>query len=107
MIEQLIQNLRLIRNVNNYSQKYIADKLDMDYSSYSAIERGFREISLKRLFLLAEIYNVTVCEILNYHQVHALSGEISEMQKIKIEMAELQVKYLKCLEKNSELMAKN
>lgn len=60
--------IRKIRELRNYTQTYMSDKLDMSLSGYSKIERDETEISIKRLAQIAEILEIEINSILKFDQ---------------------------------------
>lgn len=60
----VLDNIKALRAVKNYNQEYVASKLGCDYSSYGKIENGKSNLSLNRLFQLADIFDVDVKELL-------------------------------------------
>ena len=61
-------NLRIrdIREDNDFSQAYVADYLQCDQSLYSKYERNEREIPLRLIMKLAELYKVSVDYLVSF-----------------------------------------
>ena len=59
------ERLRKLRKELKLSQEYVAKELGINRTSITLIESGQRDISAKELEKLAEIYGVTMKEILN------------------------------------------
>lgn len=57
--------LKELRNENNYTQEYVAKKLNIKQNTYSQYESGLREIPLECLIKLAFLYDTSVDYILN------------------------------------------
>ncbi len=53
------QRLKALRDAGHLSQQYVADRLNMSRSAYSAYETGKHEPSLETLSLLADIFRTT------------------------------------------------
>lgn len=53
-------NLKQLRKSNNYTQKYVADKLGITYQSYQAYEKGKSLPSLQSFISLAELFDVSL-----------------------------------------------
>lgn len=64
MENQYLENLKNIRIEKNYSQSYMAEKLDFAQNNYSKIERGIVELTVNRLYQIAEILEVSIFQIL-------------------------------------------
>lgn len=60
-INEIIKNLRLKKN---WSQREIAEKLNLSVNGYSKIERGETQINTERLEELADIFEVRIEELL-------------------------------------------
>lgn len=56
--------LKDLREDNDFSQKYIADYLQMKQPQYSRYERGLRDIPTDILIRLAKLYNTSTDYIL-------------------------------------------
>lgn len=50
--------VKRIRELKNYSQKYLADRMDISQSAYSKLETGETKISDEKLSQIAEILEV-------------------------------------------------
>ncbi|AEE51742.1 helix-turn-helix domain-containing protein [Haliscomenobacter hydrossis] len=57
-MEHVLQNIRLLRNVRNYSKEYLAAELDITPRQYNNLENGKSVLSLKQLEMLAKIFGV-------------------------------------------------
>lgn len=60
----LPERLKVLRNNNNYSQAYIAQKLNISRQTYSHYETGRITPPIDSLCVLAEIYNISVDALL-------------------------------------------
>ncbi len=61
---KILNNLKALRAIKNYSQEFIADKLGCDYSTYGKLENGKTELTINRLFMLADIFGVSVNQLM-------------------------------------------
>ncbi|RZL56034.1 MAG: XRE family transcriptional regulator [Pedobacter sp.] len=83
MEEQLAQkaknvasNIRKLREFRDYTQDYLASKLNISQNAYSKLELGYCKISLERLYAIADILQVD--------PVHILTLEHTELIKIDL-----------------------
>ena len=53
------KKLKTLRELNNYTQAYVADQLDISQNAYSLLEKGSTKITLDRLEELANLYKTT------------------------------------------------
>ena len=60
-------NIRKVREFRNYTQDYLAAKLDISQNAYSKIELGYSKITLDRLFHIATILEVEVTQLLYFN----------------------------------------
>ncbi len=60
-------NIRKVREFRNYTQDYLAAKLDISQNAYSKIELGYSKITLDRLFHIAAILEVEVTQLLYFN----------------------------------------
>ncbi len=58
--------IKQLRELRNYTQQYMADRLNMSLTGYGKIERDSTDISLQRLNQIAEILETTIPQILNF-----------------------------------------
>jgi transcriptional regulator with XRE-family HTH domain len=58
------ENIRVIREANNYSQEYVANKLNVTQQAYSSMEKNPENMSLKRLRELCKILDVELITLL-------------------------------------------
>ncbi len=59
-----MNNIKLLRLQNGYTQQFIASKLNIKQNTYSQYETGAREISIDILISLAKLYNTSTDYIL-------------------------------------------
>lgn len=59
-----MSNLRVLREINNYTQEYVASQIGVDQSTYSKIERNPRVLKAEQVEKLAQLYDVGVADIL-------------------------------------------
>lgn len=60
--------IKEIRQRKNFSQSYMAEKMNIALLNYGKLERGVTELSVKRLYEIAEILEVNVAELLGIEQ---------------------------------------
>ena len=59
------EKIRAIREVNQWSQEEMANKMNMSTNGYAKIERGETKLSLHKLEQIANIFNIDVLELIN------------------------------------------
>jgi transcriptional regulator with XRE-family HTH domain len=65
-MRQIIENIKKFRELKNLTRDKVAEKMEMSLSGYSKLERGDVELSISKLYKLAEILDVDVSQILNF-----------------------------------------
>lgn len=60
------ENIKKLRELRNYTQSYMSEKLNMSLSGYSKIERDETDISFKRLQQIAEVLETDYSSILEF-----------------------------------------
>lgn len=64
------QNIRKLRELQNLSQEYMANKLSMSVSNYSKLERNSVPLTLNRLNQISKIINIQIIDILSFDIDH-------------------------------------
>jgi transcriptional regulator with XRE-family HTH domain len=65
--------LRELRNRHNLTQKELAGRLQISNDAYSLYELGKRQMNYQTLFLLADIYGVSIDYLLGRSDVNLVS----------------------------------
>ena len=65
-MKQVIDNIKKFRELKNMTRDEIAARLEMSLSGYSKLERGEVELTINKLFKIAELLEVSVSQILNF-----------------------------------------
>lgn len=100
-------NIKKLRELRNYTQSHVSEKLNMSLSGYSKIERDETEISVKRLEQIAVVLETDVRTILafdqdkifNIQQYHADKGNqygyVNTQKKFDAKIMETLIEHLK------------
>jgi transcriptional regulator with XRE-family HTH domain len=62
----LAENIKTIREEKNLKQIEVAAHIGVDKSAYSKIEKGARALTVEELQKMAQLFNLTTDQILNY-----------------------------------------
>lgn len=102
-IGKIIRNMRQKRGL---SQQQIASKLGITAPAFSKIESGLTDVNFSRLTQIAQVFNVTVIELICYERKIDDDMDVEELGRLKVELAknkaeiiDLQKKLIKQLEK--------
>ena len=60
-------NIRLLREINQWSQDDMAQRLNMSLNGYAKIERGETKLHLDKLTQIAQVFNIEVIELMTIH----------------------------------------
>ena len=58
------EKIRTIREMRNWSQEDMAEKMNMSKNGYAKIERGETKLNLHKLEQIANIFNIDVLELI-------------------------------------------
>jgi transcriptional regulator with XRE-family HTH domain len=67
LTQKFAKKLKILREINNYTQEYVASILDISQNAYSLIEKGTTKITLDRIEVLAELYKTTPSELVSFN----------------------------------------
>ncbi len=62
----LADNIKAIREEKNLKQIEVATHIGVDKSAYSKIEKGSRALTVEELQKMAQLFNMTTDQIINY-----------------------------------------
>lgn len=65
-IMKIHENIRCNRKLKGWSQEDIAAKLEMSSNGYGSIERGDTDVNLSRLNSIAELFDMTLLELISF-----------------------------------------
>jgi transcriptional regulator with XRE-family HTH domain len=113
-MKEITENIKKFRELKNFTREVMADKLEMSLSGYSKLERGDVELTVNKLFKIAELLEVSVSQILNFDasqifnvkdygvahvDIHSQTNNYTDPYKDKyIQLLEAEVASLKKLE---------
>ena len=58
-------NIRKIREYKDYTQDYLAAKLNISQNAYSKIELGYSKVTLERLFVISYVLEVNPADLIS------------------------------------------
>jgi transcriptional regulator with XRE-family HTH domain len=100
--------LRKLRNKNDYSQEYVASRLDMSQANYCRIEKDSLHITHEKLEIIAQIYGISLVEFFdeNFNIIadeeksakDSLQISIEDLLKLKEQIIEVQHRHIQLLE---------
>jgi len=73
-IKAVAAAIRKRREMRNYTQEYLAYKLNISQNAYSKIELGYTKITVERLFAIADILEFDVIDFINPDRVELVNA---------------------------------
>ena len=61
------EKIRMLRELNHWSQEEMAERLGMLHNGYAKIERGETKLYLEKLNQIAQIFNIDLSELVANH----------------------------------------
>ncbi|MBW1654641.1 helix-turn-helix domain-containing protein [Flavobacterium quisquiliarum] len=83
MAVNINNSIKNIRELKNYTQEYVADRLGMTQAGYSKIEKGISKVSLKKLQEIAAVLEVSMQSIIQFESEQYFEKRTSESNTIK------------------------
>lgn len=65
-LKLLGKNIKKYREAKKISQELLAEKVDLSREYITRVENGQKFISLKKLFLIADVLNVKISNLTNF-----------------------------------------
>ncbi len=66
--KKIAGSIRKLREFRDYTQDYLAAKLNISQNAYSKIELGYSRITIERLFIIASVLDVKPADIISVEQ---------------------------------------
>jgi len=63
-------NIRSIRLLRNYSQDYLAGKLNISQNAYSKLELGYIRIKLETILAITELLEIDIITLITWHSTN-------------------------------------
>lgn len=64
-VNEIVMNIRLTRERRNYTQDYLAMRMNVSQNAYSKIELGYSKLTLARLMEICNILEVPLSEMVD------------------------------------------
>lgn len=64
MVMNINEKIRMMRELNQWSQEDMAERMNMSVNGYAKIERGETKLKLDKLTQIAQIFNVDIVELM-------------------------------------------
>lgn len=84
-MDNLLDNIKTIRQEKGYGQEYMAERLGMSQAGYALWEKGARELTYNNLLKIAQILEYSVIDIITYPKRYIDSATIpSEHERVSV-----------------------
>jgi transcriptional regulator with XRE-family HTH domain len=90
--------LKYYRNLNQLESQKVADYLCMSNSAYYALERGKSKFEISKAIKLAQLYNISIEQLLNLQSPSQKSINSNEFIKLKGSVEKLESQLTKANE---------
>lgn len=60
----IVSKIKMLREVHNYTQEYVANVLDISTNTYSLMEKGQAQFTIERIEKLANLYKMDITDFL-------------------------------------------
>lgn len=104
MWSAILNNIKNIRELKNYTQEYVAGQLGLTQSGYNKIEKGKTILGKNRLLKIAAVLEISVDDIINFQSSISVKTEVEKTQEIDaiVKLNKIYQKKIKLLEKALE-----
>lgn len=62
---EIYEKIKMMREMNQWTQEEVAEKLGMSTTGYAKIERGQTNVSVEKLKQIAQIFNINIAQLLD------------------------------------------
>jgi transcriptional regulator with XRE-family HTH domain len=90
------KNLKSLRQKKNWNQNNIAAKLNISVPAYSKIESGITTVNMTRLAELAEIFQVSIFDLMSEEGSDSGNGDTKEIVRLKEKITEKNLETINC-----------
>lgn len=74
--KSLGSKIRMLREVHNYTQEYIADVIDVSHNTYSLLEKGQAQFTIDRIEKIANFYKMDISDLMKLNDqniIHSIT----------------------------------
>ena len=102
-MDKLYFVIKRYRELRNFSQKYMADSLNMSQGNYSKIEKGTIDLSINRLSQISELLNVGMFHLLEAQKSGLYFIEKNENHKDELKKDNIEIMTQMIMNKQIEI----
>ena len=86
--QQIMQNIKKIRLLKNYTMRYMADVIGCDQGAYSRWESGESEPRLSQFIKISELFDMSLDEIADFDPEHPEASKRAKMREYAFKLKE-------------------
>jgi transcriptional regulator with XRE-family HTH domain len=102
-MKTLGKKIRLLRHQKGWSQEDVAKRLDISIPAFSKIETGITDINLSRLEQIANLFEMTVVQLLTFSDSEQEQKFVSELEVINKKLMDRETEVIDLQKKVIEL----
>jgi len=87
-MKSLGKNIKTLRQGKGWSQEQVATRLGITAPAFSKIECGLTDVNLSRLEQIATLYEMSVVDLLTFHDTEDQKRFVLEIEDVKEKLAD-------------------
>ncbi|AYL96068.1 MULTISPECIES: helix-turn-helix domain-containing protein [Mucilaginibacter] len=102
-MKTLGKKIRLLRHQKGWSQEDVAKRLDISIPAFSKIETGITDINLSRLEQIANLFEMTVVQLLTFNDTEQDQKFVNELETVNKRLMDRETEVIDLQKKVIEL----
>ena len=102
-MKTLGKKIRLLRHQKGWSQEDVAKRLDISIPAFSKIETGITDINLSRLEQIANLFEMSVVQLLTFNDTEQDQNFVNELETVNKRLMDRETEVIDLQKKVIEL----
>ncbi|GGA90437.1 MULTISPECIES: helix-turn-helix domain-containing protein [Mucilaginibacter] len=102
-MKTLGKKIRLLRHQKGWSQEDVAKRLDISIPAFSKIETGITDINLSRLEQIANLFEMSVVQLLTFNDTEQDQKFVNELETVNKRLMDRETEVIDLQKKVIEL----
>jgi transcriptional regulator with XRE-family HTH domain len=102
-MKTLGKKIRLLRHQKGWSQEDVAKRLDISIPAFSKIETGITDINLSRLEQIANLFEMSVVQLLTFNDAEYEQKYVNELENVNKKLMDRETEVIDLQKKVIEL----
>jgi len=102
-MKELSKKIRLLRHQKSWSQEDVAKRLKISIPAFSKIETGITDVNVSRLSEIADIFDMTLVQLLTFTDSEEQEQHKSDIEDISVKLHEREIELIEMQKKIIEL----